>query len=243
FDIQCAVCLPDGGNSPFKISSTVTLDELRITVSEKLHHFPGLISLRYRLDSDKAKFGATSIQSEEELDLFKTQMRSLIVPQRLASGKLSTRPLKAVLVFFEDVSTADAKNSSTAGNGNKAAARSSQKPSSSPSGTLEGTSRHQKLVEDLQKRWRCDKHSKGPDNPVFCYSPSGASVCYPLTHSNISYWALKIMDDNNCGRVTIDTKPPGVPCNEARPRTRSSIPPMPAGHSPPLPYPSYPLPY
>ncbi|KAI6102104.1 hypothetical protein F5141DRAFT_1217664 [Pisolithus sp. B1] len=136
FDIQCAVCLPDGGNSPFKISSTVTLDELRIAVSEKLHHFPGLVSLRYWLDSDKAKFGATLIQSEEELDLFKMRMRGLIVPQRLPSGKLSTRPLKAVLVFFEDVSTADAKNPSTAGNSNKAAMCSSQKLSSSPSGTL-----------------------------------------------------------------------------------------------------------
>ncbi|KAI6096096.1 hypothetical protein EDD16DRAFT_1720267 [Pisolithus croceorrhizus] len=235
FDIQCAVCLPDGGNSPFKISSTVTLDELRIAVSEKLHRFPGLVSLRYQLDSDKAKFGATSIQSEEELDLFKTRMCGLIVPQRLANGKLSTCLLKAILIFFEDVSTVDTKNPSTASNGNKAKL-------SSPSSTLEGTNCHQKLIEDLQKRWRCEKHSKGPDSPVFCYSPSGASVCYPLTHSNISYWALEIMDNNNCGRVTIDKKPSGIRCEDARPRTHSSAPPVQVRHPPTIPYPSYPPP-
>ncbi|KAI6137075.1 F1/V1/A1 complex, alpha/beta subunit of ATPase [Pisolithus sp. B1] len=65
-----------------------------------------------------------SIQSEEELDLFKTQMHGLIVPQHLANGKVSTHLLKAVLVFFED-------NPSMAGNSNKA-----------------------KLIEDLQKHWR-----------------------------------------------------------------------------------------
>ncbi|KAI6009822.1 hypothetical protein PISMIDRAFT_106262, partial [Pisolithus microcarpus 441] len=193
FNIQCAICLPDGGNSPFKILSMVTLDELCITVSEKLHRFPGLISLCYRLDSDKAKFGAMSIQSEEELDLFKARMRTLIIPQCLPSGKLSTCPLKAILVFFEDVSTADAKNPSTTSSGSKAAARSSQKPSSSPSGMLEGSSHHQKIIKDLQNHWGCEKHSKGPDHLVYCYSPSGASVCYPLTHSNISYWALEIV--------------------------------------------------
>ncbi|KAI6125920.1 hypothetical protein EDD16DRAFT_1517042 [Pisolithus croceorrhizus] len=242
FDIQCAVCLPDGGNSPFKILSTVTLDELHIAVSEKLHCFPGLVSLHYRLDSDKAKFGAMSIQSEEELDLFKMRMHGLIVPQHLPSGKLSTHPLKAILVFFEDVSTADAKNPSTAGNSNKAAMRSSQKLLSSPSSMLEGTTHHQKLIEDLQKRWRCEKHSKGPESPVFCYSPSGASICYPLTHSNISYWALEIMDDNDSGRVTIDKKPSRIHCEDARPRTHSSIPPTQVGHPPTLPYPSYPPP-
>ncbi|KAI6022251.1 hypothetical protein BKA83DRAFT_8627 [Pisolithus microcarpus] len=238
FDIQCAVCLPDGGNSPFKISSMVTLDELHITVSEKLHRFPGLISLCYRLDSDKAKFGATSIQSEEELDLFKTRMHTLIVPQCLPSGKLSTRPLKAVLVFFEDVSTADAKNpSTTTSNGNKA------KPSSSPSSTLEGTTRLQKLVEDLQKHWRCEKHSKGPESLVYCYSPSGANICYPLTHANISYWAVEIMDDNGCGRVMVDRKPPGIIYKDVRPRSRSSNPPVPASHPSSLPYGSYPPPF
>ncbi|KAI6097620.1 hypothetical protein EDD16DRAFT_1719116 [Pisolithus croceorrhizus] len=212
FDIQCAVCLPDGGNSLFKILSMVTLDELHIAISEKLHHFLGLVSLCYWLDSDKAKFGATSIQSEEELDLFKTQMHGLIIPQY--------------------VSTVDTKNPSMASNGNKAKL-------SSPSGMLEGTNHHQKLIEDLQKHWRCEKHSKGLDSLVFCYSPSGVSVCYPLTHSNISYWALEIMDDNDCGRVMIDKKPSGIRCEDARPHTCSSAPPVQVRHPPTILYPSY----
>jgi hypothetical protein len=71
-------------------------------VAEKLRHFPGLVRLRYWLDTDKPKAGATSIQSEEELKLFKDRMRGLIVPQKLPSGKISTRALKPVRVYFED---------------------------------------------------------------------------------------------------------------------------------------------
>jgi hypothetical protein len=71
-------------------------------VAEKLGRFPGLVQLRYRLDTDKPKAGATSVTSEEELELFKDRMRSLLVPQKLPSGKISTRALKAVRVHFED---------------------------------------------------------------------------------------------------------------------------------------------
>ncbi|KAI6105930.1 hypothetical protein EDD16DRAFT_1524262 [Pisolithus croceorrhizus] len=142
--------------------------------------------------------------------------------------KVVNLPTESHPCFFED-------NPSMASNGSKA-------KSSSPSSTLEGTNHHQKLIEDLQKCWRCEKHSKGPDSPVFCYSPSGASVCYPLTHSNISYWALEIMDNNDCGRVMIDKKPSGICCEDARPHTCSSAPPVQVGHPPTIPYLSYPPP-
>lgn len=93
---------PDGSNIPFIVQSDVTWENLRIIVAEKLRCFPGLLKLRYRLESDRAKAGATSIHSEEELNFFKDRMRALIVPQRLPSGKISTRALKPVLVYFED---------------------------------------------------------------------------------------------------------------------------------------------
>jgi len=102
FMIQCAVHRPDGSNSPFQVSSDISLDDLRYTVGEKLGHFPGQVLLRYRLDSDKAKAGATSIQTDKELNIFKMKMRDLIVPQRLANGKLSTRQRKNILVILED---------------------------------------------------------------------------------------------------------------------------------------------
>jgi hypothetical protein len=60
--------------------------------------------LQYRLSSDNAKVGAISIQTNEELLLFKDRMRKLIVPPRLANGRASTRIPKAVLVYFEDAS-------------------------------------------------------------------------------------------------------------------------------------------
>jgi hypothetical protein len=43
-----------------------------------------------------------SIQSDEELGFFKECMRGLIVPQRLPSGKISSRALKPVHMYFED---------------------------------------------------------------------------------------------------------------------------------------------
>jgi len=102
FDIQCAVRRPDGANAPFVILSTATLDEIRSSVAEKLNRYHGRISLQYRLDSDKAQTGATLIHTDDELALFKTRMRTLIVPPLLANGKPSNRALKSVRVLFED---------------------------------------------------------------------------------------------------------------------------------------------
>ena len=107
FVIQCATRQPDGSNSPFEISSATSFDDLRNLVSEKLGRFPGLLRLCYRLDSDKVKSGATSIQTEMEFKIFKDRMRNLIVPPVLSNGKKSTRPMKKVVVCFEDGSTTD----------------------------------------------------------------------------------------------------------------------------------------
>ena len=98
--IQCAV-RRDGTNSPFTIPSQISLPDLRTTVAEKLNLFPDRVILRYRLDSDKAKDGVTSIQTSDELDFFKARLRALTVPPRLTNGKPSTRPIKKVVVYFE----------------------------------------------------------------------------------------------------------------------------------------------
>lgn len=92
----------DGSNCPFTVPSSIKFNDLKILIAEKLRRFPGLMELRYRLDTDKKKAAATSIQTEEELVIFKDWMRSLIIPQRLPSGKVSTRALKPVTVSFED---------------------------------------------------------------------------------------------------------------------------------------------
>jgi len=112
FTIQCAVRQPDGSNSPFEIPSTISLDELRDSVAKKLKRYAGLVLLRYRLDSDKAKVGATSIETDEEFTIFKAKMRTLIVPQHLPNGKISTRVPKNCLVYFQDGSVEDASGNS-----------------------------------------------------------------------------------------------------------------------------------
>ena len=60
--------------------------------------------LRYHLDSDKAKAGAISIQTEAECKLFKDRMRDLLVPPVLANGKESSCVMRKIQVFFEDAS-------------------------------------------------------------------------------------------------------------------------------------------
>jgi hypothetical protein len=77
-----------------------------MVVSEKLGRFPDHVKLQYRLDC-KAKTAFTSLQSDKELDVFIETMRSLIIPPRLANGKASTRPMKAVTVYFDDVASDD----------------------------------------------------------------------------------------------------------------------------------------
>lgn len=74
--------------------------------------------MQYRLSTDNSKAGAISIQTEEELRLFKERLRSIIVPPRLANGKVSTRAPKAVLVYFEDVNN-EARDTLTASTGSK----------------------------------------------------------------------------------------------------------------------------
>ena len=115
FDIECAVRQQDGTNSPFRISSVISLDDLRNLVAEKLERFPGHVRLCYRLDLDKAKAGAISIQTEAEFKLFNDRMRDLLVPPVLANGKKSSRIMKKVQVIFEDASI-DQQSSNPVGN-------------------------------------------------------------------------------------------------------------------------------
>lgn len=107
FNISAVVKKRDGSNCPFTVHSSMKFDDLKILVAEKIRCFPGLLELRYRLDTDKQKAAATSIQTPEEFRIFKDRMRTLIVPQKLPSGKLSTRVLKPVTVAFEDGADSD----------------------------------------------------------------------------------------------------------------------------------------
>lgn len=56
--------------------------------------------------------------------------------------------------------------------------------------------RRKEIVEQLQQRWKCSTHTKSPQTPVWCYSPPGqgsSSICYPLTFTNMVFWAMEIV--------------------------------------------------
>ncbi|KIO03230.1 hypothetical protein M404DRAFT_9546 [Pisolithus tinctorius Marx 270] len=129
-------------------------------------------------------------------------MRSLIIPPHLANEKMSTWPMKPITVYPDDVASDDDSvvptstgNHSKAGmrrSGSQAALPSRQKP---PSSEIGGTDVQQKHVEELQKQWMCDVHSKGSQSPSYCYSPAGSTICHALSHQNIAYWALLIISN------------------------------------------------
>ncbi|KAI9573991.1 hypothetical protein HD554DRAFT_2035111 [Boletus coccyginus] len=90
---------PNGTNSPFKVLSQITYDQLHMLVAKKLKCYSKTLKLQYWLDSNNAKHTATSIQSEQELMLFKMRMCPMLIPPHLANGKPSTHSLKNVLLI------------------------------------------------------------------------------------------------------------------------------------------------
>ena len=104
----------DGTNSPFTISSSISLEELCNTIADKLgRHDPSIVQLQYKLANDKAKALATSICDDDELQIFVEKMRALLAPPLLANGETiqacSTQELYSMLQRYHDGSKNDGK--------------------------------------------------------------------------------------------------------------------------------------
>lgn len=106
----------DGSYSPFSLKSSISLSDLRNVIAERFDRHPRIVQLRYKLSNDKAKAPSTSIQNEDELEIFVDRMRALLVPQRLTNGKVSKRAPKNITVYFEDP-TAEGKTSADRSDG------------------------------------------------------------------------------------------------------------------------------
>ncbi|KIK74956.1 hypothetical protein PAXRUDRAFT_788134, partial [Paxillus rubicundulus Ve08.2h10] len=244
FTVQCIACQPNGSNAPFEIPSTISLEELRSKVGRKMERFPDLIQLQYHLESDRAWQGAMSVQNDEEPDLFKAKMQAMIVPGHTKTGCISNCILKNPTIHFIDASM-NSSNESLARSkgGGKASGSSSgatkQKPSPLSSGQLKGASRREELIKQLQERWKCDIHVKGPESLTYCYVPDEKSeCCYPLTINNLSFWAIQIIsffftlhaaytDAMHChdqmdDKAMVDMKPVGLLMQTARLHTQGS---------------------
>ncbi|KAM6489363.1 hypothetical protein JOM56_015264 [Amanita muscaria] len=205
FKISAAVKKPDGSNIPFIIKSSISYEDLRNTVAEKLRRHPNVVQLRYKLD-DKPKTSTTSIQSPDELEIFEQTMRLLLVPQRLANGKISSRKPKIVTVFFEDGAD-DTRTIAPEGSASGGKKKASpillcyvffhNKPNSSSSSTaVTEISRDNRAnveaIKDLQEKWHCPTHSKGEFSAVYCYKEPPNQVCYGLSFSDLGMWASEI---------------------------------------------------
>ncbi|KAF8139088.1 hypothetical protein EV363DRAFT_1293320 [Boletus edulis] len=247
FKIQCCVQQFQGSklsSSPFQIKSSITLADLCDKVADKLNRHTHHVRLQYRLESDKGKPVFTSIQSDEELELFMDRMRPLIVPQLLSNGKISARPLKPILVIFDDSRNDESVESParpSTGNSRKAGMKGSSKTPSN--NELDGANKQQDWIEALHKRYQCDDHSKG-DTLVYCYRAKDSTDCYALTHNHIAAWALQIMRKT----ATVDEKPLALLSltkrskkDEPEPAIGQTMQPVPMHAPAPVPY-AYPPP-
>ncbi|KAK2463342.1 hypothetical protein APHAL10511_004653 [Amanita phalloides] len=193
FEIPSTAMKPSS-KIPFMIKSDIRLADLLYMVAEKLKQFPGSVKLCYKLESNKVKDGATMIASEDELQIFKNRMCQLIIPQCLASSKISGHTLKPVTVVFEDAANDDSENDVTSGKGKKKASSAGATTNPAPSNDI--LCCLQEVTAELQQRWHCAFHSK-EDNNVYCYTitsegQSKGEVCYALSNSHIGFWALEI---------------------------------------------------
>ncbi|KAH9955581.1 hypothetical protein BGW80DRAFT_1258085 [Lactifluus volemus] len=178
FEIFTVMTKQDGSNCPFTIKSFTSFKQLR----------------------DLPKTPATSIHSMDELKIFQDRMHLLIVPQRLASGKILSRHLRPVTICFEDGSNTD---------------QSSSQSTSRPGAT--SADKQKVAVADLQQRWKCLLHSKTKE--TFCWqSPQSNSICYEFTFTQLGLWAMEIVR----GNATIDEKPENLHLNIAWPRAHAA---------------------
>ncbi|KAG8216531.1 hypothetical protein J3R82DRAFT_6663 [Butyriboletus roseoflavus] len=102
FSILCFILQHNRTNSPFEISSNNSYDDLCLHIAEKLGGGQsGLLQLQYQLYSN-SKQAVTSVQSDEELALFKACLCSMLVPPLLSSGQPSCSHSKNISVYYKD---------------------------------------------------------------------------------------------------------------------------------------------
>ncbi|KAH7881763.1 hypothetical protein F5I97DRAFT_1932552 [Phlebopus sp. FC_14] len=225
FKIHCAVHRLQGSNVSnvmFDIYSSYSFDHVRNLVAEKLGRYPALVQLQWPLDTDKPKTPSTSIQDDEEFNMFYERVRPFFTIKHTATGKISTRPRKNVLVHFEDGGL-NINNIPPAGNNmkstnTKSRSSSSKQKASNLDDELEGSEDHKKYIVELQQKYMYEAHLRGSESPIYCYRQPGTNVCYALFHHNIAGWALEIL----CGNATVVQRPAGLLNLTARSRTRSS---------------------
>jgi hypothetical protein len=187
--------------------------ELQDIIATKLNVHPRHLHIQYRLNfTNKSGTDATDITDEEELMIFKAKMRKLIVPQKTASGKLSTCVLPDVTVIFEPQgTTGDPPAGKSSGKAKKVSYTftilshalllknlwSKQSGNDHDKATLAITDEeHKAIVSELQTLYRCHIHSKKEGVETFCYpEPTNDRVHHAMTYSDLGFWAAQVVSN------------------------------------------------
>jgi hypothetical protein len=188
------------------IKNTITFDALKDLIASKLNLHPNHLLLQYRLVfANKPGTNPMDITDEDELSMFESKMRRLVVPQRTVSGKLSNRILPYVTVIFEHQGMeADPPPGRSSGNIKKVSNslilpfihyNSKQSANDRNKVTLATTDdEHKAIVQELGMLYRCSVHSKKEGVECFCYpEPTNDHVHQALTYSDLGFWAAQIV--------------------------------------------------
>ena len=194
-----------GARKNLTLPSFSSWDTLKDKVAEVLNLHPGSLRLQYRFSNEKSNALPFYLVSLEDYHAMCDQLKPLVVPKILASGKPSKTPRKLVMVqlFDKEGLPASAEKGIKASNlrfdiGNLFILLM-QKSSKAP-GNVEVSATKQdelfekkkEVIQQLTDRWSCEIHSL-PDKPSLWWKPVDPGECYPITQSNINFWASCIV--------------------------------------------------
>lgn len=186
------------------VSSAITWNRLQHKVAEHLNIFPTSLDALYRLSTDNKKDLPCALTSQQHLDTLITLLRPLVVPPLLANGRHSTRRMKSVTVevFNKDTETQPVPNDNNVCWSPVLCSPItdiiSRKRASLPNALVlrdkpksDAEIFHEKRVtarRAITEAFACPTHSL-PDKPALCWKDPIQNMCYPITETNLNFWA------------------------------------------------------
>jgi hypothetical protein len=191
------------------LSSLASWASLQDRVAQVLNVHQRSLQLQYRFSNEKNNSLPFDLRSHDDYDEMRDQLRPYIVPKILANGKPSKSVRKLVVVQIFNRGT-EGKSGEKDKVSNYITVTSIVynlsiliQKSTKPLGDVDTrTSKQDDLfekkkivIEQLTMHWRCEIHSL-PDKPALCWIPMEKRPhgdCYPITQSNINFWASCIV--------------------------------------------------
>jgi hypothetical protein len=198
-----------GSRKNITLPSSTSWANLQDKISQVLNVHPGSLRLQYRFSNEKNNSLPFDLCSDDDYIEMRDKLGPFVLPKILANGKLSKSVRKLVVVQLFDKGTEGVsvekgvKVSSYHFNSGQLIYILLIQKSAKPPGDVDAPMSKQDeifekkkvIIEELTKHWQCEVHSL-PDKPALCWTPIEQrphGSCYPITQSNINFWASRIV--------------------------------------------------